>query len=78
MNKVYEVQEYCLMGGWTNVWSDTENGLNAPTLFTSEEAAQAELDWFLKECEQDFKDGYMEDVPERDSFRIVAVEMLAK
>jgi len=65
--KLYEVQEFNLCGGWINNWSD-ENG---PSYFESREAAQNELDSFLADCEQDFKEGFMPDYPDREEFRIV-------
>ena len=77
MNKLYEVQEWTLCDGWVNVWTHEQDGSHAPTYFTSEKAAQDELDWFFQEMEEEVNAGNMEDVPERDSFRIVAVETLA-
>jgi hypothetical protein len=65
----YEVQEYCLCDGWTNTWSDDDG----PTRFDSEESAQAELDWFFKEMEEEVAAGNLEDCSDRDDFRIVEV-----
>ena len=65
----YEVQEYCLCGGWTNTWSDDDG----PTRFDSDESAWAELDWFFKEMEEEVKAGNIEDFPDKDDFRIVEV-----
>jgi hypothetical protein len=66
----YEVQEFCLCGGWTNTWS-SEDG--TPSTFASKKDAEAELDWFLTECQEAVEDGNMEDAPDREEFRIVEV-----
>lgn len=68
----YEVQEFCLCGGWTNTWSDDDG----PTRFDSRESAQAELDWFFKEMEEELAAGNIEDYTHRDDFRIVEVPSL--
>lgn len=65
----YEVQEYCLCGGWTNTWSD-ENGA---TTFDTQEEAQAELDWFLHDMLIEVEEGNVADVTDREDFRIVEV-----
>jgi hypothetical protein len=65
----YEVQEYCLCGGWTNTWRDEDK----PSVFDSRESAQAELDWFFKEMEEEVAAGNLEDCSDRDDFRIVEV-----
>ncbi len=65
----YEVQEYCLCGGWTNTWSDDDG----PTRFDSIESAQAELDAFLKDMEEEVKAGNLEDYTDREDFQIVEV-----
>ena len=66
----YEVQEYCLCGGWTNTWSDDDG----PTRFDSIESAQAALDDFLEEMEEEVKAGNIEDFTDREDFRIVEVQ----
>jgi hypothetical protein len=65
----YEVQEFCLCGGWTNTWSD-EDGAST---FQTKEQAESELDWFLQEMQEAVEEGNMEDVPDREDFRIVEV-----
>ena len=70
---LYEVQEFCLCGGWTNTWRHTQDGSDEPTQFTSKEGAEAELDWFLKDCLEEVGAGNMEDCPDREDFRIVKV-----
>ena len=47
----YEVQEFCLCGGWTNTWSSEDaSGNSTPSVFDSKVDAEAELDWFYKRC----------------------------
>jgi hypothetical protein len=67
---LYEVQEFNLCGGWANNWSYDDK----PTTFDSREAAQAELDAFLADCEEELEAGNMPDVPDREEFRIVEVQ----
>lgn len=66
---MFEVQEFCLCGGWTNTWSDD----GEPTRFESKESAQLELDEFLKEMAEEVKAGNLDDCSDRDDFRIVEV-----
>jgi hypothetical protein len=70
MNIKYEVQEFNLCGGWANNWSYDDK----PTTFDSREAAQAELEAFLIDCEEELEAGNMPDVPDREEFRIVEVQ----
>jgi hypothetical protein len=70
----YEVQENCLFGGWTNTWSyEDDNGVTIPTIFNTREDAQAELDYFLKDCKEAKKMGHMPDVPKRKNFKIIEI-----
>jgi hypothetical protein len=70
----YEVQEFCLCGGWTNTWSyEEEGGKTVPSFFDTKEEAEAELDWFLKEMLEAVEEGNMEDFPEKEDFRIVKI-----
>lgn len=65
----YEVQEYCLYGGWTNNWMTD----GAPTYFNTADDAQAELDAFLKDMRDEVEAGNMIDAPDASEFRIVEV-----
>lgn len=65
----FEVQEFCLCGGWTNTWSD-ENGL---TTFDSLESAQAELDEYFNDMQYEVEAGNMQDMPDKAEFRIMEV-----
>jgi hypothetical protein len=69
MSKKFEVQEFNLCGGWINNWSDDDGA----STFETKEQAEAELDWFLQEMLEAVEDGNMEDVPDREDFRIVEV-----
>lgn len=66
---MYEVQEYCICGGWTNHWTTNDE----PTYFNTEAEAQAELDEYLLEMLEEVEAGNMEDAPDREEFRIVEV-----
>lgn len=69
MMSKFEVQEFCLCGGWTNTWSDEDGA----TTFDTREQAQAELDLHFTEMQEEFEEGNMPDVPDREDFRIVEV-----
>lgn len=66
---LYEVQEWCICGGWTNTWSDVDGA----TRFNDEQSAQAELEYFFQEMQEEFDEGNLPDVPDREDFRIVEV-----
>ncbi len=70
---VYEIQEFCLFGGWTNTWSHEKNGKTIPTTYNTEEDAEAELKYFFKQMRKAVKEGEMEDVPDTEDFRVVEV-----
>ena len=71
MTKKYEVQEFCLCGGWTNTWT-FENG--KPSYFLTHKDAVIALDWFLDDCEEEVEAGNMEDCPDKEDFRIVEIK----
>jgi len=68
----YEVQHYTLLYGWANTWLyDEGDGLQRET-FTSREAAEAALDEYLQDLEEEFHaDNIMR--YERDEFRVRCV-----
>lgn len=70
MTNRYEVQEWCLCGGWTNHWTTNDE----PTYFNSEAEAQAELDEYLQDMQYEVEAGNMEDAPDASEFRIVEVQ----
>jgi hypothetical protein len=67
----YEVQEYTLFDGWVNNWQNSQDG--GLTYFNSIKDAQKALDWFIEDCEQEVREGNMQDAPSREDFRIVEV-----
>lgn len=66
---MFEVQEWCMCGGWTNHWTTNDE----PTYFNTEAEAQAELDEYLLEMIEEVEAGNMEDAPDREEFRIMEV-----
>jgi len=70
MSTKFEVQEFTLCDGWINTWSDDDGA----SMFESKKQAEAELDWFLQEMLEAVEEGNMEDVPDREDFRIVEVK----
>jgi hypothetical protein len=70
----YEVQEYCLCGGWTNTWSYEENGKTISTTYDTEEDAEADLKDFFRQMRKAVKNKEMEDVPDAEDFRIVEIK----
>lgn len=66
----FEVQEFCLCGGWTNTWNDD----NGATYFNTEEEAQAELEFFFKDMQEEVEAGNIEDFSDREDFRIVEIK----
>jgi hypothetical protein len=76
MSIQYEVQEFCLFGGWTNNWSyEDEKGHEIKTTFSTREYAQAELEYFFEQYQFEFESGNIEDAPTREDFRIVEVSL---
>lgn len=67
---MYEVQEWCLCGGWANNWT-FEDG--KPSYYQTRKDAELALNWFLQDCEEEVEAGNMEDAPDREEFRIVEV-----
>lgn len=66
----YEVQHYTLFYGWVNTWAYAEtDGVMQPETFATAEEAQAALDEFLADIEQEVEAGQM--APhDRDEFRV--------
>jgi len=70
----YEVQEFCLFGGWTNTWSyENVDGETLPSIFETKEEAESELNYFFDQMTEEFNNGNMEDIPDREDFRIVKI-----
>jgi hypothetical protein len=74
MSIQYEVQEFCLCGGWVNNWSyEDEKGNEIKTTFSTREDAQAELDYFFEQYQIEFESGNIQDPPTHEDFCIVEV-----
>lgn len=71
MTSHFEIQEFCLFGGWTNTWSyEDDEGHTIKTTYDTKEDAEAELEYFFEQMQQEVDEGNMEDMPDRDDFRI--------
>ncbi len=70
----WEVQEYCLCGGWTNTWAYEEDGKRYPTRFASVEEAEKGLEEYIQDIKEEYEAGNLYDELEIDNFRIVEVE----
>jgi len=73
MNK-YEIQEFCLFGGWQNTWSWEENdGSTIPCTYDTKKEAEIALDYFFEDCKWALDEGHMPDIPDREDFRIMEI-----
>jgi|LakMenE01Jun11ns_1017448.scaffolds.fasta_scaffold9919064_2 hypothetical protein len=71
----YEIQEWCLCGGWTNTWSwEDDKGNSIPTTYQTKDEAEADLDDFFADCIYAMDIGNTEDIPDREEFRIVEIQ----
>lgn len=73
----YEVQQNMLCDGWVNTWCICEDGeVQTMQVFDTEEEAQAELDEFFREIEEEIAYGERDedDGYNREEFRIVPVK----
>jgi hypothetical protein len=72
----YEVQHFTLCDGWVNTWfAYAEDGSCEPETFATEAEAQAALDEFFAEIEEEIAAGERgaDEGYEPDEFRIVEV-----
>jgi len=70
----YEVQHFTLCDGWINTWAVlNEDGSSDPETFATEAEAQAALDEFLTEIEEEIAIGQRGDDQgyDRNDFRVV-------
>ncbi len=66
----YEVQHYTLFYGWINTWSYAEaDGVMQPETFATAAEAQAALDEFFADLEEEVAAGQMAPY-DRDEFRV--------
>lgn len=70
MTTQYIIETYTLCDGWLNLWSD-EGG---PTVFNSKQEAEAELECYLQDEKQAYKDGNIAGLSDPDDFRIMEVK----
>jgi hypothetical protein len=74
MSTRFEIQEFTLFDGWINTWLSVDNDGEAyKTTFDTRSEAQLELESFIHDMQKAVADGYMEDVPSIDSYKIVEV-----
>ena len=66
----YIIETFTLFDGWTNTWSDDDG----PTTFKTLKDAQSELAYFLKDEEEEFKNGNIVGLSDPEDFRIVEVD----
>ena len=67
---LYEVQHYTLFYGWINTWSYAEaDGVMQPETFATAAEAQAALDEFFNDLEEEVAAGQMAS-HDRDEFRV--------
>ena len=65
----YEVQHYTMLYGWANVWLYDEGGGLQPETFATKEAAEAALDEYLEDLEEECDAGHTGPYS-RDEFRV--------
>jgi hypothetical protein len=56
--------------GWENVWTDEDGN---PTVYSTKEEAQAELDDFIADTVVDFEHGNLEEPYDVEQYRIMEV-----
>jgi hypothetical protein len=70
----YEIQTYCLCGGWSNVWSiEDESGEYTPEYFDTYEKAKEALNTHFEEIAYEVKQGNLESEDDPEDFRIMEV-----
>lgn len=72
----YAVQHYTLCDGWVNTWTvSIGNNDSVPHVFATREEAQAELDEFLREIQNEIASGDRapDEGYDASEFRIVAI-----
>ena len=66
----YEIQHHTLLDGWINTWSYAEaDGVMQPETFATAAEAQAALDEFFADLEEEVAAGQMAPY-DRDEFRV--------
>ena len=68
--KQYQIQEWTMMQGWTNCWTDDSQ---QPGTFSTISQAEQELALHLFDLMMAWEGGEIEDEPDRADYRIVEV-----
>ena len=69
---MYEVQHF-MLSGWENVWTHEQDGEYIPTFFHTYEEALLSLQEFFDDEREALSQGWVEDIPDEEDFRIVRV-----
>lgn len=70
----FEIQELTVFDGWINNWiSIDESGEAQFVTFDTRNLAQIELDMYFHDLKQAMAEGFMDDLPKRENYRIVEV-----
>ena len=70
----YEIQQFTLCGGWVNTWTiEHEDGTIEPSLFDSYAEANDELSEFLRDSDEAYFNGWIEDRYQWHEYRIVEI-----
>jgi hypothetical protein len=64
---MYQIETLTLCGGWVNTWQDDDG---TPIVFTTEVAALAELNEFLKDTEDAFSCGHLDSPYDACEYRV--------
>ena len=68
--KQYQIQEWTMMQGWTNCWTDDSQ---QPVTFSTISQAEQELALHISDLRLAWECGEVEDEPDRADYRIVEV-----
>jgi len=75
MTKKWEIQTLMLFGGWVNCWTTIdENGNETVEMFNSYVEAKLALEEYFQECDESVQEGYMDDMVDKDEYRIMEVK----
>ncbi len=73
----YEIQTFCLCGGWQNTWQVTEaNGQTKPETFNTHAEAMSALQEFLQDIDDEIASGNREadEGYSLEEFRIIKIK----
>lgn len=66
----YAVLTDTFVTGWVNTWTDDDGH---PLVFDTLKEAQQEIDLYLSEARQAYKDGHLEDYYNPEDYKIVEI-----